>query len=134
MIAYPGSIFAPDTTRPQGDSGHVLVSHDGRARLLVGTFENDTNASLEEYRRQLIDENWPDAEIEYAPIRGRWFVLSGTQDDRHFYYRVSFTCGGRLINSWALIYPAAERRLYDRVVEKVARSYTPGAGRTGSCD
>jgi hypothetical protein len=33
-----------------------------------------------------------------------------------------------------MIYPAAERRLYNRIVEAVARSYTPGAGRSGDCD
>jgi len=51
-----------------------------------------------------------------------------------FYQRVSFTCGGRLINSWAMLYPAAERKMYDRVVEAVARSFMPGAGKTGTCD
>ena len=54
--------------------------------------------------------------------------------DREFYERVSFTCGGQLINSWAMIYPKAERRFYNRVVEAVARTYSPGAGRTGQCD
>jgi hypothetical protein len=43
-----------------------------------------------------------------------------------FYERVTFTCGGRLINSWAILYPAGERRVYDRILEKVARSYRPG--------
>ena len=48
-----------------------------------------------------------------------------------FYERVTFTCGGRLINSWAMLYPAAERRLYDRIVEQVARSYRAGEGSCG---
>ena len=52
-----------------------------------------------------------------------WFVLSGTRDGTMFYERVTFTCGGRRINSWAMLYPVAERRLYDRIVEQVARSY-----------
>ena len=39
-----------------------------------------------------------------------------------------------LINSWAMIYPKAERRFYNRVVEAVAQTYSPGAGRTGQCD
>ncbi len=33
-----------------------------------------------------------------------------------------------------MIYPKAERRFYNRVVEAVARTYSPGAGRTGQCD
>ena len=70
----------------------------------------------------------------YAPVRGKWFVISGTMGDQEFYERVSFTCGGQLINSWAMIYPKSERRFYNRVVEAVARTYSPGAGRTGQCD
>lgn len=133
MIAYPGSVFAPETTNV-AQGGNVLVSRDGNARLLVATFENESNATLEEYRRQLLEENYPDAALDYAPVKDKWFVLSGTQGDTHFYYRVKFTCSGKLINSWALIYPVAERRFYDRVVEAVARTYSPGAGRTGGCD
>ena len=132
MIAYPGSVFAPGET-PSNESGHVFVSRDGRAKLLVATFENESNASLEDYRQQLIVENYPDAELDFTPVKQKWFVLSGTQRDTHFYYKVSFTCGGRYINSWALIYPVDERRFYDSVVEAVARTYTPGAGRTGEC-
>ena len=133
MIAYPGNVFTPDVARSR-EGGHVLVSHDGRAKLLVATFENESNASLEEYRQQLIIENYPDAELDFTPVRKKWFVLSGTQGETHFYYRVSFTCGGRYINSWALSYPLAERKFYDSVVEAVARTYSPGAGRTGECD
>jgi hypothetical protein len=33
-----------------------------------------------------------------------------------------------------MVYPKAERRFYNRVVEAVAQSYTPGAGRSGDCD
>ena len=42
--------------------------------------------------------------------------------------------GGRIINSWAMIYPAGERRIYDSVVERVAKSYAPGAGARGDCE
>jgi hypothetical protein len=133
MIAYPGSIFTPSET-VSAEDGHVLVSRDGGARLLVGAFANETSATLAEYRAQLLSENYRGAAIDYAPMRKRWFVISGTRGDMHFYERVSFTCGGRLINSWALLYPASERRFYDRVVEAIARTYAPGAGRTGQCD
>jgi len=33
-----------------------------------------------------------------------------------------------------MIYPKAENGFYNRVVEAVARTYTPGAGRSGNCD
>jgi hypothetical protein len=133
LLAYPGSIFAPrEGASPE--EGQVLVSRDGSARLAVAAFENENAATLEEYREQLLSENYNGAKIDYAPVKKKWFVVSGTRDGMHFYERVSFTCGGKLINSWALLYPTAERRLYDRVVEAIADSYTPGAGRTGECD
>ena len=133
LIAYPGNIFAP---RENGDAveGHVLVSRDGAARLVVAAFENDSQSTLDDYRQQLLAENYTGAKIDYAPVKDKWFVLSGTRGDTHFYERVSFTCGGKLINSWALLYPANARSTYDRVVEAIARTYTPGAGRTGECD
>ncbi len=133
LMAYPGSVFTP-RQRAGGNEGHVLVSRDGSARLLVAAFENETETTLEEYRQQLLDENYKGADLDYAPIKRRGFIISGTQGSMHFYERVSFTCGGRLINSWALLYPVAERGFYDRVVEAIAKTYTPGAGRTGECD
>ena len=116
------------------DEGGVFVSKDGKAKLLVGAFENADNQSLEEYRKFLISDQYAGAKIDYAPVRARWFVLSGERNDETFYERVSFTCGGKLINSWAMIYPTSAHKTYDRVVEAVARTYTPGAGRTGVCD
>ena len=134
LIAYPGNIFTPREAAADQPEGNVLVSRDGAARLIVAAFENETNASLAEYREQLLVENYAGADIDYSPVKEKWFVLSGTRGDMHFYERVSFTCGGKLINSWALLYPSNERRTYDRVVEAIARTYTPGAGRTGACD
>lgn len=133
MLAYPGNIFTPRDAVSDGE-GHVLVSRDGAAQLLVAAFDNETNTTLREYREQLLSENYSGALLDYAPVKKRSFIISGTRGDMHFYERVSFTCGGRLINSWALLYPVSERKVYDRVVEAIARSYSPGAGRTGDCD
>ncbi len=111
-----------------------MISKDGKAKLLVGAFENADHNSLQDYRQFLLDEQYAGADIDYAPVKKRWFVLSGTRNGQIFYERVSFTCGGKLINSWAMVYPADERKTYDRVVDAVARTYMPGAGRSGACD
>ena len=109
----------------------MFVSRDGNARLLAGALPNDDGMSLRDYRAFVLQQSYPGADIDYAPVRDTWFVLSGTRDGMMFYERVTFTCGGRLINSWAMLYPAAERRLYDRIVEQVARTYRPGAASCG---
>lgn len=133
MIAYPTALFAPDPER-ESEDGRAVVSTDGRARLLVGAFLNQDNTDLAAYRAFLLSESYAGAALDYAPVRDKWFVLSGTRDDNVFYERVTFTCGGRIINSWAMLYPASERRTYDRVVERVAKSYSPGAGARGDCE
>jgi hypothetical protein len=84
-----------------------------------------------EYRAFLMKESYAGAEVDYAPVRDGWFVLSGTRDGIIFYERVTFACGGRRINSWAMLYPAAERQVYDRIVEKIARTYRPGGRNCG---
>ncbi len=133
-IAYPVDVFEQKSA-PTTDQGRVLESKDGKAKLLVGAFENADNQSLEAYRQFLLTEQYAGTDIDYAPIKQRWFVLSGTRKDGQiFYQRVSFTCGGKLINSWAMLYPTSERKLYDRVLTAISRTYTPGAGKTGACD
>jgi len=133
MISYPTELFELDPAN-ESEDGRMLVSRDGRARLLMGAFENDEKMSLDAYRSFLIERNYGGAKIDYAPVRPRWFVVSGERDGTVFYERVTFTCGGRLINSWALLYPAAEKRRFDQLVEQVSRSYTAGAGAKGTCD
>lgn len=131
-IAYPSGVFEPDQG-PASHLGKVFVSPDGKAKLLVGAFDNGAATSLAAYRSFLLEENYAGALIDYAPVRKRWFVLSGERNGTTFYERVSFTCGGRIINSWAMLYPSAEKAFYDRVVEAVAPTYSPGAGPDGSC-
>lgn len=126
FIAYPNNVFRPD------DSGDVagarsFVSRDGRAKLLVGAFANETGDSMAQYRAYILKQSYAGADIDYAPVRRRFFVLSGTRNGVIFYERVSFTCGGDIINSWAMVYPEEEKNFYDRVVEAVAKTYRPGS-------
>jgi hypothetical protein len=128
-LSYPTARFAPQ--EPLSEEGRVWVSHDGNAKLLAGALANDEGMSLGEYRQFLLKESYAGAEVDYAPMRDTWFVLSGTRDGTMFYERVTFTCGGRRINSWAMLYPVAERQIYDRIVEKVASTYRAGASNCG---
>jgi hypothetical protein len=132
-IAYPGDVFAP-AEGAKSEDGVVLASRDGRAKLLVATFENTSDFSLSNYRDYLLKESYSGAKVDYERTRDRWFVISGTRKDTMFYERVTFTCGGKLVNSWVMLYPVAERASYDRIVEAVARTYMPGAGASGNCD
>ena len=128
-LSYPTARFRPQ--EPLSEEGRVWVSHDGNARLLAGALPNADGMNLRDYRELLLKQSYPGAELDYAPVRDTWFVLSGTREGTMFYERVTFTCGGRLINSWAMLYPVEERQVYDRVLEKVARTYRAGERNCG---
>jgi hypothetical protein len=131
-IAYPGNVFTTVGGKISED-GQVLVSHDGKAKLVIGAFANESELTMQEYREQILDQNYKNARLDFSPMRGNFFVISGTVGDRHFYERVSFTCGGRLINSWAMLYTNDTRDIYDRVIDAMARTYAPGRGDAGGC-
>ena len=134
LIAYPVKVFQQDAD-PTTDEGRVLSSVDGKAQLLVGAFANDEQTTIEAYREFLLKE--PVCRCRTSSTRPCTTTGSCSRArsaSKEFYERVSFTCGGRLINSWAMIYPKAQNGFYDRVVEAVARTYSPGAGRSGNCD
>jgi hypothetical protein len=113
--------------------GFQAVSKDGKARLLVGTIANFDEKSLEEYRTFLIGASYSGAKIHYAPVRATWFVLTGTKADgtTSFYQRVNFVCGGRAINSWAVIFQYDEEYVYSNIIEQVHKDYRLGGG---NCD
>lgn len=131
-ISYPPGLFSP-SGEAAGDAGQLFVSSDGRARLLVGALENGEGLDLRAYRDFVKRETYPGARFDYEPVGRAWFVVSGRRGDQHFYQWVTFVCGGRLINSWAMTYPDAERRRYDPVVEAVAKSFRASGTRPGAC-
>lgn len=131
-LRVPLAVFQAPPPDDQAQ-GRLFVSHDGKAQLLVGAFENDDGRSIAQHRKFVRSTQYAGANIDYAPIRRRWFVLSGTKDTRTFYQRVTFTCGGRIISSWAMLYPTSEKRFYDRLVEGMHRSFRAGRGPGGSC-
>lgn len=113
--------------------GQLFVGRDGAAQLLLGAFRNVDDRTVAEHQRFVIRSNYANAEIDYAPVRRNWFVVSGTLDKRTFYQRVTFTCQGRLISSWAMIYPTSRKRFYDNIVERIHKSFRAGRGPQGSC-
>jgi hypothetical protein len=130
-LAYPTDTFValPIST----PDGFQAVSRDGNARLLVGTISNFDAKSLADYRTFLLNAAYPGAKIDYAPVRPTWFVVSGVRKDgiTAFYQRVNFVCGGRNINSWAVIFPAGQEPVYSKIIDQIHRDYAVGAGNCG---
>ena len=68
MIAYPSSVFSP-TSGAANEDGQVLVSPDGNAKLLVGTFDNSADFSLQAYRDYLLRESYSGAKLDYERMK-----------------------------------------------------------------
>jgi hypothetical protein len=69
--------------------------------------------------------SYADFTIDYRPVGSNWFVLSGDGGGKTFYEKVMFSCDGRLINSFALIYPTTDKRRFDAVVEGIQATFRP---------
>jgi hypothetical protein len=125
-LSYPARQFIalPSAT----EDGRQFVSKDGSARLLAGTLPNFDNKTLRDYRVFVLSESYPGAKVDYAPVRDTWFVVSGIRNGNVFYQRVNFTCGGRTINSWAVVFPETQKAVYEPVIEQIHRDYRLGSG------
>lgn len=125
-LSYPAAQFIalPSPT----EDGRQFVSKDGTARLLVGTLPNFDNKNLRDYRTFVLNESYPGAKVDYAPLRDTWFVVSGIHNGMAFYQRVNFACGNRNINSWAVVFPEGQKAVYEPIIEQVHRDYRLGHG------
>ncbi len=129
-LRYPSRLFEIEKVSEQGD-GRVFASRDGRARLLVGVLDNPERLTPATYQRKIARQSYSGAAIDYSPVGASWFVLSGTIDDKIFYEKVMFGCGGSKVSSFAMVYPVAKRKLYDTIVEHIEDSYRSSFDRRG---
>jgi hypothetical protein len=125
-LLYPVDVFKLEKTSEAGD-GQVFTSGDGSAKLLVGALPNEARQSPAQYQAYVASHSYSGYQVQYRPLGQSWFVLSGEGDGQTFYEKVMFSCDGRLINSFALLYPNAQRNTYDPIVERIEKSFRPGA-------
>ena len=124
-MLYPADLKL-EKTAEAGD-GHVFASEDGSAKLLIGALPNETKQTPAQYQAYVASQSYAGYEVQYRPLGHTWFVLSGEGDGKTFYEKVMFSCDGTLINSFAILYPNDRRSLYDRIVERMEKSFRPGA-------
>jgi hypothetical protein len=123
-LQYPADIFSVERTSEAGD-GAVFATADGQAKLLVGALPNESRQSVASYQDYVQRNSYAGFAIDYRPLGTNWFVLSGDGNGQTFYEKVMFSCDGRLINSFALIYPTADKRRFDAIVEGIQATFRP---------
>jgi len=125
-LRYPADIFRPARASAAGD-GQIFESRDGSARLLVGAFPNTERHTPAAYQQYIARRSYAGYAIDYSRAGRSWAVLSGENQERIFYEKVFFRCGGAVVNSFAIVYPRAQRRLYDAIVEGIENSFLAGS-------
>lgn len=131
-IEVPLAVFQRADVTPDARA-RVYVTENSEATLLFGAFENADAVTIAGHRARLMADRYAGATLDYAPLRRTWFVVSGRLGDKTFYHRSTFTCAGRLIHSWAMIYPADRGAFYDPLVERIHPTFRPGRGAGGDC-
>jgi hypothetical protein len=124
-LDYPRDLFEVERTAQAGD-GQVFVTREGDARLLVGALLNGPDFTPNAYQKHIARQSYGDYKITYRRKHGTWFVLSGEGRGKVFYEKVMFSCSGRLINSFAMIYPADKRDVFNPIVERMEDTFRPG--------
>jgi hypothetical protein len=124
-LEYPAGVFTLERSSAAGD-GVVFVA-GGDARLLVGALVNDRRYTPAAYQEHIARQSYGSYRLDYRRLGDTWFVLSGEGDGRIFYEKVMFSCAGRLINSFALFYPATRRDEFDPIVERIEKTFRPGS-------
>jgi hypothetical protein len=122
---YPSDVFSPI----EGDgkpSFHYFASKSSDAKFLVGGWNNSKDQSPSEFKKWLIENVGGYDDLTYRPRGRSWFVLSGYRGDSIYYEKVMFSCGGSLVNVFAITYPTEQRNLYDPIVERMEDTFTPG--------
>jgi hypothetical protein len=121
-LAYPASLFALEKTSENG-AGHVFNAPSQDARLLVGVIVNEDGYTPASYFKFIASTSYAGRAVTYRKLGPTWFAISGEKDGKVFYEKVQFSCNSRLISSFAVIYPAANQRVINPVIERMENSF-----------
>ncbi|HEY1245353.1 MAG TPA: J domain-containing protein [Hyphomicrobiaceae bacterium] len=132
-LRYPAGIFTLDAARSDANV-HTFVSRDGRAVLRIVAAENTARIALADLRRALMKGRYAGAAFDSAPRRRHWFALSGTRGDEVFLERITYSCDGKSMHGWQMLYPATQRGTYDELARLVLRNHPHGNGPPSACE
>jgi hypothetical protein len=123
-LRYP-AVFVRDSAQSTR-MVQTFVSRDGRAVLRILADKLPRGTTLRAFRRALLKKRYAGATIDSTPLRAHWFALSGTRGENAFFERVTFSCDGKSMHGWQMVYPASARATYDDLARQVLRNEPHG--------
>ena len=123
-FSYPPALFdrLPDDEKP---SFYYFAAPDGEAKFLAGAWHEPTVGTPQKFKQWLLDNAQGYDEVTYRPRGRTWFVLSGYRGEQIYYEKVMFSCGNQVVNVFAMVYPVAERKRFDPIVERMEDQFHP---------
>jgi hypothetical protein len=135
-LVYPAALF---DGAPVQEHGGITLTSSGGARLYIFGGQNPGLRSSEAVARHLsgADEIY---EVTYRRLAQSWLVLSGylagsgqRSPAEIFYERIAFAPDRNFLAGFRLVYPPAQRALFDPIIRTMGRSLKPpGSERTAS--
>jgi hypothetical protein len=121
VVDYPAAVFTMEGAAPPRGVGRSLQSADGSARFMMYVERNDGNLTPESYVRRNLAV--PETLLDYRRVTGRFFAVSGIEEEVIFYSRCNFSDGseGR-IHCIFISYPKSEKRMWDDIVTRMSLS------------
>jgi hypothetical protein len=131
VFDYPADVFSvvgADPTEGLKDrttdrAGRSFTTVDGRASLQIAAVPNLDKVSVTQLRNMAVAASYKGAKLDYNRVAENWYVVSGTQGVSTFYERVQFSCNGRRLHIWSVIYPSAEGKDFEPMIDEMARRF-----------
>jgi hypothetical protein len=121
-IDYPLGVLYPQGEALNGD-GQRFLSKDKRGKAFVAAWGNALFHTMKQEMNEDIDpKSNPKRIVTYRILKKNWFVLSGYEDGKIFYEKMLLKHG--FFYDYGIDYPKDQKRLWDPVVRRMARSFT----------
>ena len=117
-VSYPSFLISA----PAPANGDGIRMYDKKGFVLVASGIN--NVSEITFQSEL-DSQWEGiGKITYGVRGDNWFAISGFKGDKIIY--IKSYIGSGAINHLYIEYPKDQKDKYDKIVEPISKSFTPG--------
>ncbi len=114
-VEYPTTL-EPQPEAENGD-GRLFISKNKKVKLFAWA-----NISLDEDLESKLETTIRGKKVVYKAVKKDWFIVSGYNKDGNIFYQKTILSNG-IFKTVILEYPIAEKPTYDKVCEKLAKSF-----------
>jgi hypothetical protein len=117
-LNYPSSLISA----PNPANGDGIRMYDKKGFVVVASgINNESDITLQSE----LDSQWESiGKITYGVRGNNWFTISGVKENKVIFIK-SFV-GSGAINHLYIEYPKDQKDKYDKIVESISKSFSPG--------